>query len=1178
MGKIVGEAFRKYVSDQLQIRQETAGAGFGSTRSTEQLQIQNNRNAWLKLASSVRVQTVEEILKELKKQTPNITKEILEESERTTGVSRLKAIGFSKPESFLGNKLALNSVLFNTLSSLTLASKENNTDTPSSYKFRSGVSTTGKNWNDSSSYGLGGGGQGISPSPGLISAKVDCLNRGSIRKATVEIKCFDKFQFELIEILYIRLGYTMLLEWGWDKFINNNNNLQQMGNTLTEDIWFKEDNKYNFTKLNKAVERYRQLYSGNYDGFIGKVSNFDWTFEQDGTYSITLHLISVGDIIESLKVNLPQQVKTQEDLKAIVNGYNSGLQNFPTSLESNVVNNAGSSPLAYDLFTDIMDPKGKNKWWGYGEYLNLYWRLKNDDSSGGLLENIKALNDGEGVDIDRFGYYLTLGELLRKIKTFCIPKQSGESMLLMDTDEDTNIMAVYPNQISFDPKVALVKPSFASNIALNNYNEFSTKKTGVKQYWDWMKAMKDWVITDKENPNVFYGKIMNIYLNYDFVSSLLEKSTENSGDDKGDIYLYKFLQNICNGINSALGDIPNLEPILTDDNIITIQDQNKIRGIENSSFKGQFSDKVQFELFGYDLSKNETAASKNKSNIVQDFSFKTKMDKNLSSMISIGATANGTSTKNYDATAFSNWNAGLRDQYQFEIKDPKTVDDSKGDFDVNENRYRPLTLAKIQQLKKHFDESATDTHWGIFRRSNVDSTRFGITFDVHKDVEASPLTGKNYSNTTWSEYVNDVIEDIEDKGEPPTPKELQKFSDNYVRYLIQAFRGKANGSEDYNGYYYQLNGEFVKQGKQSFKGYVNILDNKLYNATGTPSTKIGFIPANLGLTCDGISGVRIYNSLKIRQEFLPSQYPKALEFVISKVNHEIGDNTWSTKLETISTPKTKDENLGDFTRTAVEETTNEQVDNIVIIEGDAPRVSITTSIPLDNNNLSAKWKEKCKKLVYVPESTGKNQIVLHHTGGTTNARGDIRNTWAIEPYPLCTHYHLQRDGFLEHIFPLEYWSKHLASTPGSDALNKISVGIEIVSLGHLEQTSRGWKAWTGDIIPDADTAEPYYVNDNNEIVRCQNGYRNVYRFQKYTSEQISVLKDLIIMLKDKFAIPVYLNKDNYKSLFPPKNKKDFGGAMDGKPGIYTHNSYRTDKLDVLPQKEVLQMLMEIGNS
>jgi inosine/xanthosine triphosphate pyrophosphatase family protein len=36
-------------------------------------------------------------------------------------------------------------------------------------------------------------------------------------------------------------------------------------------------------------------------------------------------------------------------------------------------------------------------------------------------------------------------------------------------------------------------------------------------------------------------------------------------------------------------------------------------------------------------------------------------------------------------------------------------------------------------------------------------------------------------------------------------------------------------------------------------------------------------------------------------------------------------------------------------------------------------------------------------------------------------------------------------------------------------------------------------------------------------------------------------------------------------------------AMDGQPGIYTHCSYRTDKSDILPQKEILEMLMEIGS-
>jgi len=32
------------------------------------------------------------------------------------------------------------------------------------------------------------------------------------------------------------------------------------------------------------------------------------------------------------------------------------------------------------------------------------------------------------------------------------------------------------------------------------------------------------------------------------------------------------------------------------------------------------------------------------------------------------------------------------------------------------------------------------------------------------------------------------------------------------------------------------------------------------------------------------------------------------------------------------------------------------------------------------------------------------------------------------------------------------------------------------------------------------------------------------------------------------------------------------GAIMGKPGIYTHNSYRTDKSDIHPQPEMIQML------
>ena len=54
MGNIVGEKFDDFVINQINARQSLSGAGFGSaTLTPNQLLLLNNRNAWLKLASSV---------------------------------------------------------------------------------------------------------------------------------------------------------------------------------------------------------------------------------------------------------------------------------------------------------------------------------------------------------------------------------------------------------------------------------------------------------------------------------------------------------------------------------------------------------------------------------------------------------------------------------------------------------------------------------------------------------------------------------------------------------------------------------------------------------------------------------------------------------------------------------------------------------------------------------------------------------------------------------------------------------------------------------------------------------------------------------------------------------------------------------------------------------------------
>ena len=1178
MGRLIGETFDASVKIQIQQRQQTAGSGLDGKRTAEQLQVQNNQNSWLKLASSVRFITDAQIVEELSKVDKELTLEKFKESERKNGITRLKEIGLTNPDQFMGKELARKSVLFNSMSEVILSTNSSDGEdrqagTNGNYLFRSGITKSNSLWDSSSAYGLGGPSQGIVPPPGLIDATVESLNRGSIRKATVNIKAHNKFQFELIELLYIRLGYTMLLEWGNDKFINNNGDLQLMGNTLTEDIWFKDKEDYTFRDLIQDVSNYRDLYSGNYDGFIGKVSNFSWDFDVDGTYNISLNLISVGDVIESITVNNPATLKTEKEIEEVLSGYQTVVDNSDSILKSAIVTNAGTSTLAYDLFTDIIDVSdaGKSKWEG-GEnsnYLNFYKLINDGDSGTGIMNDIAALNDGEGVDVDKYSYFLTLGELLKKVKNFCLSTTSNVPVLDIDLDVEEVIMSTFPNQISLNPKIALVKPKFIDSISLNNNKEFEANLTGIKADWGWAKNMQDWMVVDTGNKDVTYGQTLNVYLNYDFVTRSLEKQTK-----KGEIFLFKFLQDICDGINEALGGTPNLEPVIQDDFRVVIQDQNKPRGIENSKFKDRYSTEADFELFGYNVngSKLETKVIPT-SNIVRSFGFKTKITPALSSMISIGATSNGTSTKNYDATAFSNWNAGLRDQYQLNHKDAKLVDKEKT-LEGN-NKYAPLTFIQVSELYDYYKEKGEiDEYWGIFPRwSKRGRTyrKFGKSAVGVRDVEDSPITGRDYGNVGWSEYINAVIRDIDRYKVDTKPEELEKFSDSYIRYLIQGFRGKILGQVELDGYYFHLNNDFIKQGIQNFKAYVNLINNAIYAATGSPSTRIGFIPVSLELTCDGIGGIKIYQNLNIRQEFLPKQYPNALEFVITKVNHTISNNDWSTSLSTISTPKTKEQNIPSFLENVVKSVTADTVSEYKVYEGDKPKFSLTTRIPLENNGAK-------DGLIYYPQATAKTQIVLHHTAGRSTAKQEILNNWAKQPYSIATHYIIERENQTEHVFPDDFWSNHIGSTDSRNtSLNKKSLSIEIEAIGYLKLRDNKWFDYTGKEIPLSEAKEPYMVDSNGNIVPMAGGYKGFARYQSYTPSQLSSLKTILLGWKNKYNIPIYLNKDNFKDLFPNKYSTS-NNAMGGIGGIYTHNSYRTDKTDMFPQKELLELLQEIGNS
>ena len=266
---IIGEELEDYVQGQINARQTLHGSGVGHTgtlRTDKQINLLNSNTSWIKLASGVSI----------------------------TDSSRLTELKLSTDLTGMG--LAKNNILFSGTSKIIDGKLEQ----------REGFLPR----DDNSSYTYGS--FGFSPMPGIESADIKTLTRGSLKKATVKLTANNKQQFDIIDLLYMRLGYTVLLEYGNSIYTTNGTDKNILRNTLIEDMFFNTESNGSYIEMLEPIKDKRIEYKGNYDALLGKISNFNWTFNPDGSYSIELTIISLGDVIESLKSNLSIDSKTQK--------------------------------------------------------------------------------------------------------------------------------------------------------------------------------------------------------------------------------------------------------------------------------------------------------------------------------------------------------------------------------------------------------------------------------------------------------------------------------------------------------------------------------------------------------------------------------------------------------------------------------------------------------------------------------------------------------------------------------------------------------------------------------------------------------------------------------------------------------------------------------------------------
>ena len=896
MPNIIGEEFKPYVANQINLRQKIHGK---KNRTPKDLLYLNSRTSWVKLASGVEVEQ-----------------------------SRLDLIpGISNNSLYLGQGLAKNFILFN-------GTQEFNKPSKSGIVGNSSNPAYGMLYNEGDTKNFG-----IVPMPGIESVDIKSLEKGSIKRASVKIKAYNRTQFDIIDVLYLRLGYTLLLEWGDSHYLDNNNisnPVTTFQNTLLSNRWFDSTSNNttsgvstNQFEMLKIIENEREKHSGCYDALFGRIVNFKWTFENDGSYNVTLDIISLGDVIESLKMNIPAMLPpTDEELakkEEIITTYqprplNNILEQMVNSLRAatdpyyegydqegffegtaisafeQVTSEAVMGPITSriidatvplenryrykQLFSQERLKNGKEitiKTQGSNSSLNgnfagitipheLIFMQTNFQSyySKGDLEDQNSIayhkfnkkNDVFPIDFlqmnfqpSEYQYYIRFGAFLKLLQDKIFPHynlKNDEPIIKIDCRVHDNLMYYVPNMISIDPRVCIIQ----SKGFLKSDERGSIQDKKRLDIYPEIEPFKKTTGGDSS-----YGHVMNIYINLFHITEMFKKVDKN-----GDLVLGDFLRDLCGDINKSLGGVNNLEPkVDPSTNTYTIYDRTNLP--EKDKLTGNTN--YEFEIFGYNLKKTP-----NTSNFIHNAGITTEITNDYAIMTTIGATANS-SVVGEDATSFSKCNIGIIDRFK------KTL--STGDDKIDESQLR-----KLQNARK-----VKDNYYKLISQGkNPDENEFaflGLSRQYGTESSLGNFLAKNQFISRYSETLNVDKDGQPVKGGMVEPEGVQR------PYFIDNELISSNLSIIPNFY------------KEIFKtAYNSELEKNKKNPKS--SSQGGFMPFNLNLEIDGISGIKIYSKLQISNRFLPTNYPESLEFITTDVTHTLSNNKWVTKINTIGMP------------------------------------------------------------------------------------------------------------------------------------------------------------------------------------------------------------------------------------------------------------------------------------
>ena len=165
--------------------------------------------------------------------------------------------------------------------------------------------------------------RGYRPVPGVKQVQVKSKGTyGALRETDVSFVVWSLEDLDTLELVYLRPGFSMLLEWGHTVYFNTAGEFTTASSTIGDFFsrYTSTGDKSTQQIIQDKIQVLREQTSYNYDALFGYVKNFSWSFRKDGGYDCTISIASAGSLIEGLRAdiglqNIPSEIIDRESIE-----------------------------------------------------------------------------------------------------------------------------------------------------------------------------------------------------------------------------------------------------------------------------------------------------------------------------------------------------------------------------------------------------------------------------------------------------------------------------------------------------------------------------------------------------------------------------------------------------------------------------------------------------------------------------------------------------------------------------------------------------------------------------------------------------------------------------------------------------------------------------------------------